>query len=195
MTRPRLSFALGLLTLVSLPALAAEEHEEIQTAEEVPTTHCLTPLPGSYGGVAQPPLHYPGGECIDPNCTQCGQQQTWWTRMRGDWSAKSRSFRRWWYRHGQSKKGLQHPAIAPVHQPGWGYHQTCWRRFPATCRQCPPLGASQYQTIPPDGHQTPTPAVPPAVGQDAKPSSKAETVLPVFSLDKDAKKWLRTGER
>ncbi len=44
---------------------------------------------------------------------------------------------------------LQHPECPPFCDPNFGYHPTCWRKFPPICRPCPPTLGSQPQRLPP----------------------------------------------
>lgn len=177
MTQPRVCLiALATLAATCCGSFAGDE----ETVPTLSPEQCLTAPPTVAGSplTATPPCNGKGmfgfsSGCLNPECTHCcPEQASWYDRMRTDWAAKSRGLRRWWYRHNQARKGLQHPADPPFCKPNWGYHPTCWRRFPTICHPCPPAGANgvvpQPATPPPSPTFTLHPAAPPAAEVGAK---------------------------
>jgi hypothetical protein len=77
-----------------------------------------------------------GGHGADCDCDTCGGG-SWWSRT-------TRGIRQHWFRYWQKQKHLQHPEAPPFFEANWGYHPTCWRRFPPICDPCPLFGPSGY---------------------------------------------------
>jgi len=72
-----------------------------------------------------------------------------------------------------------YPPGPPYYHPTWGYHPTCWRRFPPVCHECPPDPWAAETAVPmeQEGMTAPPPepggeAVPPA------PPAGAESPMP-----------------
>lgn len=88
-----------------------------------------------------------GGSCIQ-------EQQNTWDRCCSSVQTAAQKHRVKWYQMWQRKKKLQHPECPPFFEANWGYHPTCWRKFPPICNPCPPAANGGEGSIAP----APTPA-------------------------------------
>ena len=115
--------------------------------------------------------------------------ETWFTRLKSSIDRKVRKCRResYFYKQKHNKK-LMYPDGSPYWTANWGYYQTCWRKFPPLCRECPPP-VDVNHSVPaaptplPDGNGlTPAPAatlnVPPTPAPIPELSNAAESVSP-----------------
>lgn len=122
----RAILGIAILAVTAVPAAAFGQSGATTTNQAKPV-ECISGPAGF-----SPPFATEGQHCRDPNCTECEAEKGSWM------SRSSRSLRRWWHRKHQRKKGLHNPEYAPLYEPNWGYHPTCWRKFPPIVCPCPP---------------------------------------------------------
>ena len=125
MKRRRMILGIPAVLLLSAVAAAAD----VAPAEQIPCPQGY-PTPISAGA----------RECLNGCSTgqcDCGEDSSWMERT-------SRGLRRRWFRYWQRKKELQHSEAPPLFDANWGYHPTCWRRFPPICNPCPIQGPTGF---------------------------------------------------
>ena len=144
-------------------------------------------------------------ECVSKRCASvtpgcaCDQCQTCEGQGSGVSSFWSRHMRKWnrhWRRHWQRDKGLEHPECPPFCDPNFGYHQTCWRKFPPIIRPCPPQLPCEPLHLPPAA-ETSIPKVPAtkavAVSQESEESDLPEK--PLFRLTLPSENFKSSDEK
>lgn len=163
---------LGLFIAWGISTSAPAQEQEAVFRNETTVAY---PAPVSGGAMECVPRScscgpYMSGGCAGGQCgcgcvgEECDAGSTCWT------TRMSNGIRRHWYRYWQRKKKLQHAECPPFFQTNWGYHPTCWRRFPPLCNPCPMNGPCGFGPANGDPMQ-PTPLQPPA---PAPPQSPAE---------------------
>jgi len=154
----------------------------VRADDKVPedTSAGFVNVSGEYGGYTAPACNCETCRCEAGTCADCRDLPedggSFLSRVKHSWNKHvehpiaehSRHFRRWWFRHEQKKKFLQHPECPPHFHPTWGYYPTCWRRFPDHCYHCPPANGANIPTHGepvPNGSQT----IPPEPGSSQTP--------------------------